>query len=224
MVLPYKKKEARRSGSDLGEPVSVSSLAIDTPSDLNLFTQWGALLLRAGTQITPDFIRRLEERRISTVYARASQKNIGALTSKPAPKVVDEVEIDKQPSIAIDGTDSMFAINEMINAKSSNEDTVYQNKRTDARYLCNEVLILGSLSSGGAFTPICDAWGVDISNQGVGLITEQSIDAGEKLVLRLYSQPRRSQLFVRVRIVRCDHLIGSVYALGVIFLFAPSRI
>ena len=201
-----------------GSVVAVSDLAVCSKSEFDLFNQRGMLLLKAGSPITATFLERLNNRELkSVIVKRPSPEPHQTACEAPEPQPPDSSLLT--PIEILNATESLFAINELVAEKAHAPTYSERNARSDERYAFDEALALGSIDSEHYFTPICDAWGLDISNQGAGLLTEQAVPIRKRLIMRLNLRAPKRHLFTFVKIVRCQKLIGNIHLVGALFTF-----
>jgi hypothetical protein len=65
--------------------------------------------------------------------------------------------------------------------------------------------------------PICEAWCLDISYQGAGLIVGQEILVGREIAVQFSDGP--TSFHVAARVLRCAPMLSWMCHLGVLFLF-----
>ena len=209
------------SGS-LVQRLPVSDLSVGSKSEFNLFNKQGVLLLKAGSPISPDLIKRLHDSEVESVIVKRPSHGqcMPNYKSSDTPAQVSSADSSSEPiPIQIDATECMFAINEFVTKKASAPNYSERNARSDQRYAFDEVVVLGSLDTDHLFAPILDAWCLDISNQGAGLVTEQAIPLYEKLVIRFDRPIEQIYLFANVKIIRCQPLFGKIHMIGALFTF-----
>lgn len=207
-----------------GRLVAVSDLVVSSRSDMDVFNQRGVLLLKAGSPITNAFIQRLHDRDIeSVIVKRPPARGPRTSTQAETPPDPQETEASEAPSaptpITIDPTKGMFAINELVAEKALAPTYSERNARSDERYAFDEAVTIGSLDSDHCFAPICDGWGLDISNQGAGLVTEQPLEMRQRFIMRLTLHTPETHVYTYVKIVRCQPLIGNIHLIGALFAF-----
>jgi len=63
----------------------------------------------------------------------------------------------------------------------------------------------------------CEAWALDLSVSGIGLLTEHPIEVGACFVVD-FEMSENERYSGRVRIVYCTRLIGSMHRVGAMFI------
>lgn len=117
------------------------------------------------------------------------------------------------PTMA-NAADEMFAINELVNALAKNRNA---QKRADARYALHVPVKLGTVV-GGAFRPVADGWGMDLSLQGMGLMLEAEVMPGKQMMVQFEGKDHRV-VQVAVRVIHCEPMFKTITRVGVMFLF-----
>lgn len=116
------------------------------------------------------------------------------------------------------GSDSqavLFAVNDLIARLAAKRDKT--SKRADARYSLNSPVVLGKMR-GNQFSPTCEAYGMDISNQGLGMISRVEVFPGQQFVVNLQSAIG-SPCFVKLNIVYCTSILPGMFRCGGAFEF-----
>ena len=120
-------------------------------------------------------------------------------------------------------SDALLLVNNVI-GKLAAEVRENSLKRVDQRYPLHTKIIMGTRQAGDLFRPQYEAWGVDISNTGFGLIVGKEFLSGKKhsVVMRVKGQ---GTIFTEILIRRCQKLITGIYMLGTTFVFddAPPQ-
>jgi len=111
--------------------------------------------------------------------------------------------------------DPLMQVNDLVTkVATSCRDKV--KRRSDMRYPLTGRLKLGALDKSGGFRATIDAAGVDISYQGVGLITTKALLNGRRMMLDLSSMTGLPCV-LPVTVVHCEEMLAGVYRCGVIF-------
>jgi hypothetical protein len=114
-------------------------------------------------------------------------------------------------------SDSLLLVNNVIGglAAEVRENSL---KRVDQRYPLHTKIIMGTREAGDLFRPQYEAWGVDISNTGFGLIVGKEFLSGKRhcVVMRV---PGQGTIFTEILIRRSKKLITGIYMLGTTFVF-----
>ena len=90
-------------------------------------------------------------------------------------------------------------------------------RRSMTRYPFNVRLPLLAVSADGSQRPLGEAWALDFSRRGIGLLTEQSLAAGEELTVG-FGPAYGEGASARIRVVYCNKLIGSIFRVGCQFV------
>jgi len=90
--------------------------------------------------------------------------------------------------------------------------------RTDKRYQFDTLIALGPGDPEDTSCGIFDAWGMDISNKGIGFITQKKISPPERYRIMM-PLPGDKKLFVLVQIARRVKLYGDLYKVGATFIY-----
>lgn len=111
----------------------------------------------------------------------------------------------------------LLLINDLINdcAVKARE---FERQRTDVRYPLGVVMRVGRPGNDDHFTPLCDVYCLDVSYQGVGLITQQELMPGRFLRLDM-SPVIRKPCVVELQVVVCKPVMNSLYRVGASFCF-----
>jgi hypothetical protein len=97
-------------------------------------------------------------------------------------------------------------------------DTHPERKRADKRYPLHRKVEVGPNQSETEFHATFEAWGMDISYQGMGLVTETPMSPGQEFRVRL-TLPDGRRVLIPLRVVHSSHLVGNVYRNGALFLY-----
>ncbi len=115
----------------------------------------------------------------------------------------------------------MLLVNALI-TDLANEEREYLKERVDERYTLATKVLLGAREPGNMFKPMYEAWGDDLSNTGLGLLTTKRFESGVKcyMVMRL---PKRKPIFAKLFIRRCIPLTSTIYKLGTTFIYDDEK-
>lgn len=214
--------------------VNPSSLIIGTHLHHDLFTGSGIKLASSGSEITRELLEHLKAQK-NGIFARPPARpasatgrlpQVGASNRpptdairRPRVEIIDvNVKRDDPSSVVINSADTMLAVNELVNNRCTISREWARNKRSDARYPLEQIVGLGAIDSRGTFAEVYKTWGMDISNQGLGLFTDRPIALKTKLVIALMLD-QNHRLLVPAEVVRCRCLVASIHAIGVYFIF-----
>lgn len=111
------------------------------------------------------------------------------------------------------------AINDLV-AGRSHESFDQAPRRADKRFALNRVVQIGSPTRHEPFVPVEEAYGLDISYTGIGLVTRRPYPAGVALPLRL-EVPGVGECVVTARVAFCNRLMPDLCRVGTTFEF-PS--
>jgi len=95
--------------------------------------------------------------------------------------------------------------------------------RSDARYIFDAPVVLGAKAS-KEFEPVHEAWCINISNKGIGLIIDKKLANGDSYLLRLPLGGEGKYLFILIRIKRISRLFGGVYKAGGTFIYDEDQV
>jgi hypothetical protein len=116
------------------------------------------------------------------------------------------------------GHESLLAINRLV-TELAQRSAKMEDSRSDRRYSLNEPVSLWVVRPRET-TPrlILRAWGLDLSYQGLGIISEKQASVGAMLIACL-REKRPDELRVPFQPLFCRALIGNIFRLGGKFLF-----
>ncbi len=115
-------------------------------------------------------------------------------------------------------SDWLMTINELV-IHLSRLTSANSQRRSDVRYGWNVPVTLGHLAGADKqFRPQVQAWAVDLSYRGTGLLTERIIESGTTCYMQFPSLAGRS-ICVPIRVIYSKVLVGSIVRLGVEFQF-----
>jgi hypothetical protein len=105
-------------------------------------------------------------------------------------------------------------------ARQANLDGLLAKRRTDLRYRVDLVLPVcrGIVRDASQFHAEYKVWGLNLSNTGVGFLTDQPFEEGAKLTIGLSAFGLYEHV-VPSNVVFAKNLVGPVYRVGVNFLF-----
>lgn len=109
----------------------------------------------------------------------------------------------------------LLVINDLVRRCAGSEKI--KRKRTDMRYSFDRPVAFGEMEEDW-FLPTFSAFGMDISNRGIGVICQHETQPEERYILDLekaIGKPCR----VPVRIVYCSPILPNVYRCGAVFEF-----
>jgi hypothetical protein len=86
-------------------------------------------------------------------------------------------------------------------------------RRAMTRYPFNALVSLAAPSADGPEKVIGEAWALDFSRRGIGLLTDRSFAAGEELTVT-FRASRGEEASARLHVVYCKRLFGSIFRLG----------
>jgi hypothetical protein len=98
------------------------------------------------------------------------------------------------------------------------DQKVQRGKRTHIRYSLNCAVKIGLVGDTGAVKPFCDAWGVDLSLKGIGLLSQQELLPGRNFCVGLQGLTGAAG-WVTIRISYSQRLIGTMVRSGGAFVF-----
>ncbi len=93
----------------------------------------------------------------------------------------------------------------------------FSDRRSSTRLPFGARVSLVGKTEGGSPRSIGDAWVLDVSDDGVSLLTERPFNFNEEMVFDLGS-PVTEGYSTPIRVVYCTNLIGSIYRIGVRFI------
>lgn len=108
-------------------------------------------------------------------------------------------------------------INEVINDCAARARE-FERQRSDVRYPLGVVLRLGRPGGGRDFTPMCEVYCLDVSYQGVGLMSQQELMPGRFLRLDM-SPVLRKPCLVELQVMACKPVMSSLFRVGAAFCF-----
>ena len=120
------------------------------------------------------------------------------------------------PSSAVQA-DALLCVNELV-VQLSEAASRHAQRRTDVRYPWGVVIEYGPPGrTGDAFRSAGQAWAIDVSYQGIGLLLQRQLEPGKRIGVQL---PINDQpVFVDAEIVFCRHLFGTIHRAGGRFEF-----
>jgi len=119
--------------------------------------------------------------------------------------------------ITNNGGESLLLINSLI-GQLAEEVKKASWLRSDQRYDLNAKVIIGTREGPDQFVAKWEAWGGDISNNGIGLLTTRPLEPGRYYYIVMRPKPE-SRVFAIVMIRRCDKLTADIYKVGTSFVF-----
>ena len=117
--------------------------------------------------------------------------------------------------------DPLMLVSDIVNDMARKEalDALERRHRTDKRYPLSAAVPLSvSYVPGGPFTPELQAWGLDISYTGIGLLTERELEPASPVYLDLAALGRPHSV-VEMRVLYCSHMVGQIHRVGAVFVF-----
>ncbi len=92
----------------------------------------------------------------------------------------------------------------------------FEGLRSDPRYPLQAAVTLGVVPSDQCFNALYRAWAVDISLHGIGLLMDQDLPAGMKLVLSLEPIVRRRCL-LPIQVLYSRQILPAAWSVGATF-------
>lgn len=86
-------------------------------------------------------------------------------------------------------------------------------RRSMTRYPFNALVSLSAASTDGSERALGEAWALDFSRRGIGLLTDRSFAAGEELIIT-FGASQGEEMSAHLSVVYCKRLFGSVFRLG----------
>lgn len=86
-------------------------------------------------------------------------------------------------------------------------------RRSMTRYPFNALVSLSAPSADGSEKVMGEAWALDFSRRGIGLLTDRSFAAGDELIIT-FTASRGEEASAHLRVVYCARLFGSIFRLG----------
>jgi len=108
------------------------------------------------------------------------------------------------------------AIDTLVKDLSRRDAKIARGKRASQRFDLNAALKLGTRMGATPIKPLCDAWGLDLSINGVGMLTQQEFLPGRDVFLHLQSITGCPG-WVKLRVIYCQKLVGTMYRSGAVF-------
>jgi hypothetical protein len=118
--------------------------------------------------------------------------------------------------------DAMLAIAGLV-SRIFRDERRHMRQRSDARYVYHATVTLGTWSAEKGFVPTCPAWTLDLSYQGVGLLTGREFAVGERLRMRFADESREEHI-VGATVVLATEVLPGTYRVGMIFEFENADI
>ena len=114
-------------------------------------------------------------------------------------------------------SESLLLINSLVGQLSQNAKEISQ-MRTDLRYELNTKVLIGSKDGDNQFVCDYESWGIDISNNGIGLLVTKSQSIG-KMYYMAMRPADEDYMFALVKVRTCDKLTCDIYKIGAIFVW-----
>ena len=108
------------------------------------------------------------------------------------------------------------AIETLVKDLSRRDAKIPRGKRTSARFDLNALLRLGTRAPNSPIKPLCEAWGLDISSNGIGMLTQQEFLPGRDVFLHLQSITGCPG-WVKLRVIYSQKLVGTIVRSGAVF-------
>lgn len=131
---------------------------------------------------------------------------------------------DLQPYFAteadVEGTDPSLFINEMV-VRLGREHKAMRRRRAEVRFpLGLPVSLATRLDEQGTLRRLCEAWAIDFSYEGIGLLTECDLMAGRFLYVQI-DEAARATVNIPAMVVFCRPILSRTYRCGLRFQLAP---
>ncbi|MBI1338229.1 MAG: hypothetical protein GC164_14900 [Phycisphaera sp.] len=114
----------------------------------------------------------------------------------------------------------LLAINNLI-GKLAAKEREFANKRTDMRYPLETRVLIGQTQARGQTKVLFEAWGVDMSYQGMGVLSNTAMLVGRYFAVSfgsvVQSDAGSEDLFIPVRVARCQALVPGMFRVGLLF-------
>jgi len=85
----------------------------------------------------------------------------------------------------VSSMDTLLFVNDMV-VRLGREQKAFQQRRADVRYpLSRAVMLAARQADRGEIKPLCEAWAIDLSYEGIGLLTEHDLMTGRQLHVQM---------------------------------------
>lgn len=112
---------------------------------------------------------------------------------------------------------SLLLINQVVTELATTAETA-ELMRVDKRYPLECKLLIGKKNEEGQFVAAYEAWGSDLSNNGISFLTTMPLEIQQHF--NVVMRPTTSTLiFATMTIRRCDALTKDIYRVGATFVF-----
>ena len=109
------------------------------------------------------------------------------------------------------------ALETLIEDLARRDAKIPRGKRATARYDLNAPLKLGTRTDSSPIKPLCDAWGLNISASGVGMLTQQEFLPSRDVYLNLQTITGCPG-WVKLRVIYSQKLVGTMVRSGAVFV------
>jgi hypothetical protein len=127
------------------------------------------------------------------------------------------MEMPTTATVAPAERNAVVAIDDLVNELAQRVGKMIP-RRNDARYPMHAALTIGVLRDNGVFDVMGAAWGFDLGSQGLGMISDKKLPAGDEIHVKLRGLDGQDHL-IPMRVTHTERLFGNVYRIGGQFLF-----